>query len=242
MELENGEIIEYNLFSATWSYSRLHCFVYTKTKTTEDFIRCLLEVLYQSSGAPKEILTDNMSAVVSVRGSRKTKHKQIENFEKDTGIKIRLCQVRSPQTKGKCESANRYVQWLQPYQKKLETEEDLLKQIHQLNTQINRETNQTTGVPPVVLFKKKKEHLDPLPSNAMLESYLHNISVRRCHQHCWSDTKEMDTQLTRSLLERESSSFLSTINSISTITRSLSPLIRSRAVHLTIVRMITLRL
>lgn len=119
-----------------------------------------------------------MSAVVSVRGSRKTKHKQIENFEKDTGIKIRLCQVRSPQTKGKCESANRYVQWLQPYQKKLETEEDLLKQIHQLNTQINRETNQTTGVPPVVLFKKEKEHLDPLPSNAMLESYLHNISVQ----------------------------------------------------------------
>lgn len=178
MELKNGEIIEYNLFSATWSYSRLHCFVYTKTKTTEDFIRCLLEVLYQSSGAPKEILTDNMSAVVSVRGSRKTKHKQIENFEKDTGIKIRLCQVRSPQTKGKCESANRYVQWLEPYQKKLETEEDLLKQIHQLNTQINRETNQTTGVPPVVLFKKEKEHLDPLPSNVMLESYLHNISVQ----------------------------------------------------------------
>lgn len=178
MELKNGEVIEYNLFSATWSYSRFHWFVYTKSKTTEDFIRCLLEVLYQSGGIPQEILTDNMPAVVSVRGSSRKKHRQIENFEKDTGIKIRLCQARSPQTKGKCESANRYVQWLQPYQKKLEKEEDLLEQIQQLNIQVNRETNQTTGIPPVVLFGKEKEHLDPLPSDVMLESYLQDISVQ----------------------------------------------------------------
>lgn len=182
MELKNGEIVQYNLFSATWSYSRFHWFVYTPNKTTEDFLRCLLEVLYQSGGVPDEILTDNMSAIVSVRGNRKRKHKKIIQFEKDSGIKIKLAQARSPQTKGKCESANRYVQWLIPYQRKLESKEELIEKIQNLNFKINRETNQTTKIPPVVLFKKEKEYLHPLPSKVMLESYLEGISVQTVPQ------------------------------------------------------------
>lgn len=94
--LKNGEIIEYNLFAATFSYSRYHCFVYSKTRTTEDFLRCLIDVLYMAGGLPDHVLTDNMAAVVSIKNGTKKKHEMIRNFENDTNMKIRLCKVRHP--------------------------------------------------------------------------------------------------------------------------------------------------
>ena len=39
---KNGELFEFNIFSATLGFSRLHDFVYTKTKTREDLERCLI--------------------------------------------------------------------------------------------------------------------------------------------------------------------------------------------------------
>ena len=94
--LKNGEIIEYNLFAATFSYSRYHCFVYSKTRTTEDFLRCLIDVLYMAGGLLDHVLTDNMAAIVSIKNGTKKKHEMIRNFENDTNMKIRLCKVRHP--------------------------------------------------------------------------------------------------------------------------------------------------
>lgn len=101
--------------TATLGYSREHIFVYTKGKITEDFLRCIIDILYQLRGAPEHILTDNMTAVVSITNGSKRKHQKIRAFEKDTSIKIKLCKARSPQTKGKDESANRFVSWLNAY-------------------------------------------------------------------------------------------------------------------------------
>ena len=39
---KNGELFEFNVFSATLGYSQLHDFVYSKTKTREDVERCLM--------------------------------------------------------------------------------------------------------------------------------------------------------------------------------------------------------
>ena len=50
-----------------------------------------------------------MTAVVSITNDSKKKHRKIKVFKKDTVIKIKLCKARSPQTKGKDESANRFV-------------------------------------------------------------------------------------------------------------------------------------
>lgn len=73
-----------------------HCFVYSKTRTTEDFLRCLIDVLYMAGGLPDHVLTDNMAAVVSIKNGTKKKHEMIRNFENDTNMKIRLCKVRHP--------------------------------------------------------------------------------------------------------------------------------------------------
>lgn len=53
-----------------------------------------------------------MTAVVNITNGSKKKHRKIKAFEKDIGIKIKLCKARSPQTKGKDESVNIFVSWL----------------------------------------------------------------------------------------------------------------------------------
>lgn len=175
-ELSSGEIIEFNLFAATFGYSRFHIFIYSKTKMMEDFLRCLIECYYKF-GLPEEVLTDNMTAIVSIRMNKKKKHNTILCFEKDTGVKIKLCKTRSPETKGKVESSNRFIQWITPYQKELDTEEQLISLIEQLNKDINNEVNRTTNIPPVVLMKKEKEHLKPIPNNLLLESYICEVDT-----------------------------------------------------------------
>lgn len=178
MTSKHGEIFEFNILSSTLGYSRYHKFVYSRTKTTEDFLRCVIDTLNQMGGKPKHILTDNMSAVVSVTNGSKKKHNKILQFEKDLEMHIRLCKVRSPQTKGKDESANRFLAWLKPYDGEFEDEVELIQIIVRINQKVNREVNQTTNIPPCVLFEKEKEYLTSLPNKVLLDSYVENVDIQ----------------------------------------------------------------
>ena len=180
--LKTGEVIEYNLFVATFGYSRYHYYIYSKTKTTEDFLRCLIEVMQRAGGKPRQLITDNMSAVVTITNGGKCKLPVIKQFENDIGVKIHLCKVRTPETKGKVESANRFVQWLLPYDHELGSEGALIERIKEFNQQVNQEANGSTGIPPMKLIKKEMEHLDPIPNKALLGSYIQNVSVQTVPQ------------------------------------------------------------
>ena len=169
---KHGEIFHFNIYSATLGYSRKHVFLYTANKTESDFLRCTIDTYKILGGLPKKIITDNMSAIVSVKGNKKYKHPKILAFEKDTGVKIKLCKARTPQTKGKDESANRFVNRLNAYNNDFEDLNDLLRIIDNLNVRCNEECNQTTKIPPNILFQKEKEYLLPLPNQVMLETYL----------------------------------------------------------------------
>lgn len=178
MPLKNGEVIEYNIFTAVFGYSRYVTFIYSRTKTTEDFMRCVLETFDRAGGKPARIKTDNMSAVVKLTHGRKKKLPVIRQFEKDTEVPIYLCKVRNPQSKGKCESANRFVSWLKPYENELESESELIEAIKTINRQINQEPSRTTGVPRNVLMKIEKEHLRPLTKRHILDSYLKDVDTQ----------------------------------------------------------------
>ena len=65
MMSKNGELFEFNIFSATLGASRLHIFLYSKFKTRIDVQRCLVKTFKYIGGVPKEILTDNMSSIVN---------------------------------------------------------------------------------------------------------------------------------------------------------------------------------
>ncbi len=88
------------------------------------------------------------------------------------GFIPKKCRVGSPETKGKDETCNKFMSWLYPYNHEFETEEDIIHIVERLNNQINLEVNQTTNMPPISLFRKEKEYLNPLPNKQIIERYL----------------------------------------------------------------------
>lgn len=176
LKTTSNSLIEFNLFSATLGYSRFHYFEYSDFKQEIDFKRCLVHLLKKIGGKPKEVLTDNMSAIVNVEGNEKTIHPSISQFFKDIGIKLILCKVRSPQTKGKDEVSNKYAQWLRAYDGKIKDRDHLIKLIDKLNVDVNKQKNTRTNIPPILLFEKEKEYLDPLPNKELLDSYEDEMS------------------------------------------------------------------
>ena len=149
-------------------------FIYSKYKTRIDVQRCLVQTFQFIGGTPKELLTDNMSSIVNTKD--KTFLKEFIAFSNDMNVKANKCLPRHPYTKGKDESANRFMSWLVPYNHEFEDEEDLIRIINEINSKVNRQVNSTTGVAPIMLFNKEKEYLNPLPNQKIMDQYLINSS------------------------------------------------------------------
>ncbi|MDD6240437.1 MAG: IS21 family transposase [Eubacteriales bacterium] len=169
-------VFVFNVYSATLGFSRKHFFYYTENKTEQDFIRLTNRLLRDIGGSVDEILTDNMSAIVSVsedgRDGRRYKHPNILQWEKDSGIPIRLCRVRSPQTKGKVESSNRFVDRLMAYDGEVESAADIEKAVLEIQREANDKINPDTGMSPQSLFEmKEKQALGKLPNMSLLDSF-----------------------------------------------------------------------
>lgn len=165
----NGEIYEFNIFSATLGASRLHVFLYSKFKTRIDVQRCLVETFEYIGGVTKEILTDNMSSIVNTKTGKF--YKEFISFAKDMETYAKHCKPKHPFTKGKDESANRFMSWLIPYNHEFEDEKDLIRIIKEINIEVNKQINSTIGVAPIMLYNKEKEYLKPLPSQSVLQEY-----------------------------------------------------------------------
>lgn len=178
---KHGELFEFNIFSTTLGYSRLHNFVYSKTKTREDVERCLMTTFKFMNGVPKTILTDNMRSVVDITNGKRKVNFEFNQFAKDMGTTVSLCKSRSPETKGKDETANKFMAWLIPYNHEFEDEEELIKIIENIRNKVNATVNQTTNIPPVLLFEKEKEYLSPLPNNHVINSYLVNVEKSKVY-------------------------------------------------------------
>ena len=167
---KNGEIFEFNIFSATLGASRMHVFIYSKFKTRVDVERCLVKTFEYIEGVPKEILTDNMSSIVDTKTGKF--YKEFISFVKDIGTYAKHCKPKHPYTKGKDESANRFMSWLIPYNHEFEDEQELIKIIEEINLKVNKQVNSSIGVAPIMLFNKEKEYLKPLPNKEILKQYL----------------------------------------------------------------------
>ncbi len=171
----NGELFEFNVFAATLCWSRRHVFIYSRGKGTDDLVRCMYLTIARLGGVPAEWLTDNMSALVVVQGGRRLRVARVFEFAKDAGFEIRLCRPRTPQTKGKVESANRFLSRLMAYQGDFEGEGGLVEIIARIEERCNAEANETTGMPPSVLFMDEKEALRPVGNMRMLEEAMGDV-------------------------------------------------------------------
>jgi len=178
LHLADSTEVVFNLWSATLGYSRYHFYRITQTKTESDFRRCLIDTIVALGGKPKEVLTDNMSAIVKIVNNKRYIHPTVIQFLKDMGIKINLCKVRHAYTKGKVEVSNKYQSWLSPYDYKFSTFEDLAKGVEQILSQVNYQANDSTKLAPYVLFKKEKEHLEKLPPMSLLKQYHSQLTTK----------------------------------------------------------------
>lgn len=183
-KLKDGKTITYNVWSATLGYSRLHYYDVSIGKAEHDMRRCFINTILRLGGVPKRALTDNMTAIVTIKGNKKYIHPTCIQFFKDMGTKLELCKVRTPRTKGKDEVCNKYQNWLAPYDGKFETAEDLFKAIPDILFSANFQENSTTKIPPAVLFKKEREHLQELPSMDVIRSYYQSFVQKEVNKSC----------------------------------------------------------
>lgn len=172
----NGEVFEFNVFTATLGYSRLHKFTYSPTRTTDDLLACLLGAFRFMGGVPQECLTDNMAEVVSASSGRREKNGRVSRFAREAGFELQLCRTRTPQAKGKDESANRSLSRLLAYDGDFVGLEGPLEAIARIESRSNSEPNETTGLPPAALFLREKEHLRPIGNVALLESMVGDVT------------------------------------------------------------------
>lgn len=174
----NGEVFEFNVFSAVLAYSRAHRFIYSRTRTEDDLLACLLATFVRFGGIPDEAITDNMGALVTFAGGRRVKSERAWRFAREASFELKLCRASTPQTKGKDESSNRFVNRLLAYDRDFEGERGLIDAIARIEARSNAEPNDTTGLPPAVLFMREKEHLRPVGNLRLLQEMVGDVSVQ----------------------------------------------------------------
>lgn len=167
-----GEIFTFQVFDYKLGNSRYTQYTYKLYKTRQDVFDCLIRSFKATGGVPREILFDNMSSIVDRDGEQKSIPNQVQAFARDFNFKIKLCKPRHPFTKGKVESANKFLTWLLPYEGEFETEEELIQILEKVNEKVNSYPCQETNMPPLLLLQKEKEYLQPLPKEDVVESYL----------------------------------------------------------------------
>ena len=148
-----GENFTFQVFNYKLGYSRYPIFTYRLYKTRQDVIDCLIRSFKLTGGVPKEILFDNMSSVVTFNGGHATVSNAMKEFAKDFGFQIKRCKARHAYTKGKVEAANKFMDWLLPYEGEFETEEELIEILDKINLKVQQNICQQTCVPPVLLLR-----------------------------------------------------------------------------------------
>ena len=99
-------------------------------------------------------------------------------FAAAAGFELELARPRSPQTKGKVESSNRFLSRLAVYEGDFRGEEGLVAAIARIEARCNTEPSASTGVPPAVLFMREKEELRKVGNMGLLESMVADVSVQ----------------------------------------------------------------
>lgn len=139
---------------------------------------CLLAVMAANGGTARTLVTDNMSSIVSSSASGRRVSARFARFAAAAGFELELARPRSPQTKGKVESSNRFLSRLAVYEGDFRGEEGLVAAIARIEARCNTEPSASTGVPPAVLFMREKEELRKVGNMGLLESMVADVSVQ----------------------------------------------------------------
>lgn len=175
---DNSEML-LNVGSLVLSASRFKIWtIYPSTSQNHlfDFLANAFETL---GGVPEEILIDNASTMMDQPRTERSKGKINNKFKQladDFGFKIHSCIRARPNTKAKVENPMRMIDEIMNYNGIVENLEELHKKMIIITNEANSRICQATGLPPILVFSKEKEHLLPLPNDKVC-SYYKNITL-----------------------------------------------------------------
>lgn len=142
------------LFCMVLSYSRYTYIAFTTSMDSDTFMACHIKAFRFFGGIPKSLLYDNLKSVVSFRyGKEIIFNERFSDFALYYGFKIKACNVRRGNEKGKVERAIRYVKGNFLQRKNYENF-DLIKAEASfwLRETANKRIHSTTRKKPVDMF------------------------------------------------------------------------------------------
>lgn len=171
---KNGKTIQINVGSLVLSASRFKVWTICPSTSQSYLFDFLANAFETIGGVPKEILVDNASTIMDVARTECSKGKVNPKFQQladDFGFKVVPCIRARPNTKAKVENPMRVIDEIMSYNGALENEEELYEKMKVITDEANSRICQSTGLPPILVFKKEKEHLLPLPHEKICSSY-----------------------------------------------------------------------
>lgn len=149
--------------------------------TSQDYLFDFLANAFETlGGVPKEILVDNASTMMDIARTEKSLGKVNIKFKQladDYGFDIVPCVRSRPNTKAKVENPMRIIDEIMTYNGIVEDLYELSEKLLKITNEANSRICQATGLPPVLVFNKEKEHLLTLPHDKICSSYK-NITVQ----------------------------------------------------------------
>lgn len=157
-----------------------HICIRSSTIATDDFVGCAYQTAQRLGGVPPGRIAGSMSALVTTgSGGKRHRVERAFAFAGRMGFRTGLCAARTPQTKGKDESANRFASRLPAHGRDVGGWEDMDAAIARIEARSNEEPNEDTGMPPAALFMKEKDLLKPVPSASEALPLLGEVSRQR---------------------------------------------------------------
>lgn len=180
---EEGQTITVYIPTLTLSWSRYNVRRLILNLTTDNLLSFLAEAFEEIGGAPRELVIDNLKAFVekprTSTGDKAILNSRFSEFCKNYGIEPLPCMPYRPQTKGRTETQNKWVEQLYNYNGTYEGILAMHHRLKQLNEQDNKAASQATRLPRCFLLEKEKGDLVPLPSLAVRRPY--HLQLKKVH-------------------------------------------------------------
>ncbi|WP_051533792.1 IS21 family transposase [Desulfitibacter alkalitolerans] len=180
-QFNNGEEVVLNVGSLVLSASRLKVWVIYLSVSLDCILDFLANAFETIGGVPQELVIDNATTMMikaRTETSDGTVNPKFQQFADDYGFKVFPCIAGRPNTKAKVESPMKVIDEIMAYNGVLNTLEELHEKLEKITNEANIRICQNTGIAPILVYKKEKEHLSPLPQEKICSSYkLSSIKV-----------------------------------------------------------------
>lgn len=179
---KDGRKFMFNVGSLVLSASRFKYWAICPSTSQAYLFDFLVNAFETLGGVPSEIIIDNASTMMDKARTERCEGKINSKFQQladDFGFNIVPCIRARPNTKAKVENPMRIIDEIMTYNGLLANEEELYEKMRVITNEANSRICQATGVPPILVFKKEKEHLLPLPNDKICSSYKNTtISIK----------------------------------------------------------------